>query len=70
MGSESKKGTRIAGVIAAVIAATQVVFLVRYVNRLPDDSLGIWLSVVTIVAWVVAAVLFLGRSRSERGKGG
>jgi Na+-transporting NADH:ubiquinone oxidoreductase subunit NqrE len=70
MGSEGKRGTNTAGLIAVLLAALQIVLLTRYVNRLPGDALGIWLHAVAIVAWIVAAVLFFRNARSESaGKG-
>lgn len=58
----------IAAVIAVVLAVFQVFSLTRYVSRLPDDTLGIWMHVVTIALWVVVAILFFRSSRSQGGK--
>ncbi|MFC1683448.1 hypothetical protein ACFL0G_04510 [Candidatus Zixiibacteriota bacterium] len=54
----------IATLIAVIIAVFQVFSLMRYVSRLPDDTLGIWMHVVMIFLWVVAAILFFRNSRS------
>ena len=62
----SSKRMRIAAVIAVILAAFQVISLTRYVSRLPDDTLGVWLHVATIFLWALVAILFFRGSRSER----
>ena len=61
------------GVIAAallmwVAAVFQVVSLARYMSRLPDDALGIWLHIAAIVLFAVAGTtLFVtGRVRQDK----
>jgi hypothetical protein len=54
--------------IAVVLAVAQVFSLTRYVSRLPEDTLGIWMHVVTIVLWAIVAVLFFRNWRRQIGK--
>jgi hypothetical protein len=53
-------------VLSEVIAMCQVVGLVRYSNRLPDDWLGVTLYAVTIVGLLaVAGMLAFGQRGPE-----
>jgi len=55
----------IAAVIALVIAVVQIILLSRYMSRLPDDTLGIWMHVLLIIIWIVVAVMFFRKSKSQ-----
>jgi hypothetical protein len=66
---ESKpKGWLIGAVALTVACIFQVIFLIRYVGRLPDDRLGIVLSAITIVAFALAAIGFFIRWNKEKSK--
>lgn len=55
------------GAVALTCACIfQVIGLIRYVDRLPGDRLGIVLSVITIVALALAAFGFLIRWNKEK----
>jgi hypothetical protein len=58
-----QKSLRIAAVISAVACLFQIIGLVRYVGRLPDDWIGIGLYAVTIVAFAVGAIGFYVRAK-------
>ena len=68
MEKSKSKGWLIGAVILTVALVFQVIFLIRYVGRLPDDRLGIILSVVTIVAFALAAFGFFIRWKKEKVK--
>jgi len=54
-------------VIFAVLALLQSVLLTRYIDRLPGDSLGIWLNSITIVLFLFASLkLFLSWRSGKR----
>jgi hypothetical protein len=67
MDAYKAKHMRIAGLAMLVPAGFQIVGLVRYLRRLPDDTLGVWLHVATIAAFVVAAILFFVAARKQDG---
>ena len=55
--------------VAATIACVlQIVALTRYVRRLPDDSVGIVLYVVTTVAFALAAFGFFIEWKKEKSR--
>jgi len=55
--------------IAATIACVlQVIALLRYVRRLPDDSVGIAIYSVTLVAFALAALGFFHQWKKEKRK--
>jgi len=56
---------RIASIFMAITALVQIFGLVRYLDRLPEDWLGIGLYVVTIVALVIASFGFYVKWRQE-----
>jgi hypothetical protein len=57
---------RFASILMAVAALLQIFGLVRYLDRLPEDWVGIGFFIVTIVAFVVASFGFYVRWRSEK----
>jgi len=65
--SEMKKakGLLIAAACSAVACIFQIVGLVRYLGRLPDDRLGIGLYAVTIVAFALGTIGFYVQSRKR-----
>ena len=54
---------------SAVACLLQIIGLVRYVGRLPDDWVGIGLYVVSAIAFAVGALGFYVRWRREGGDG-
>jgi hypothetical protein len=68
MEKSKSKGWLIGAVALTVACIFQVIGLIRYVGRLPDDRLGIVLSVVTIVAFALAAFGFFIRWNKEKSK--
>ena len=46
---------RILGWLAALAALLQAIGMIRYINRLPDDWVGITLYVITLLAFIVAS---------------
>lgn len=58
------------GAAASTVACVlQIVGLVRYIGRLPDDWLGIALYTVSAIAFAVGALGFYVRFRREGGDG-
>ena len=53
-------------IAAAIACVLQVIALLRYVKRLPDDSVGIVIYTVTVVAFALAAIGFLIRWNKEK----
>jgi hypothetical protein len=53
----------IGGIGSAVACILQIIGLVRYVGRLPDDWVGIGLYIATIVAFAVAAFGFYAQAQ-------
>lgn len=51
---------------AALAGVLQLVGLVRYANRLPDDWVGITLYVITIVAFAIASLGAYLRARQAK----
>jgi ABC-type transport system involved in cytochrome bd biosynthesis fused ATPase/permease subunit len=58
--------TFLVGVLSAVACILQITGLVRYLNRLPDDRLGISLYVITIVAFALVSIEHFHRWKKER----
>ena len=53
-----RNGWLIAAVIFAFGCLFQIVSLVRYLGRLPEDSLGIGLHVALIILFAVCAIVY------------
>lgn len=68
MEKSKAKGWLLGAVAAAIACILQVIGLIRYVGRLPDDRLGIGLYIVTIIAFGIAAIGFLIRWTREKRK--
>ena len=66
MSKPAGRGMMAGAVFALVVAIFEVVSLMRYIARLPDDSLGIWMHSITIILWVIIALVFLILSRRRR----
>jgi hypothetical protein len=66
MKKSNPKGWLIGAVALTFACILQVIFLIRYVGRLPDDRLGIVLSVITILAFALAAFGFFIRWNKEK----
>ncbi len=56
MKSKEKKRFRLFGWLAAIAAIFQMIGLIRYINRLPDDWIGIALYAITLVAFVLVSI--------------
>jgi hypothetical protein len=67
-GSVKPKGMLVAAVVFAIVCLFQIVSLVRYLERLPGDRLGIGMHIVTIILFAVAAIIFYIRWRREEPK--
>lgn len=65
---DDRKATNVwlAAAAPAVGCVLQVIALVRYVRRLPDDWVGIGIYSATIVAFAVAGIVGYARWRIER----
>jgi hypothetical protein len=60
------KGLLIAAVCSAIASLFQIIGLVRYLGRLPDDWIGIALYIVTIVAFALGAIGFYIQWRKQK----
>ena len=56
MTKKEAKRLQLFGWLAAVAAICQIIGLVRYINRLPDDWIGITLYAITLVAFVLVSI--------------
>ncbi len=63
------KGWLIAAVSSAIACVLEIIGLVRYLGRLPDDWIGIALYLVAIVAFALGAIGFYIRWTGEKQKG-
>jgi len=63
MSDRRSKGKAIAAVAALVVVIYQVFALMRYLVKLPDDTLGIWMHAIPIVLWALVAIVFFIQSR-------
>jgi len=59
------KGLVIAAIFSVVACLFQIIGLIRYLSRLPDDWIGIALYIVTIVAFLLGAVGFYIQWRKQ-----
>ena len=57
---------RVAAIFMAIMGVLQIVGLVRYLDRLPEDWIGIGLYILTIIAFVVASFGFYTKGRTEK----
>ena len=55
-----------AAICSLIACLLQIIGLVRYLNRLPEDRVGIGLYIVTIVAFAIGAVGFYIRWQGEK----
>ena len=53
-----RNGWLIAAVIFVFVCLFQIISLVRYLDRLPDDSLGIGLHILSIILFAVCAIAY------------
>ena len=56
MKTKNPRNLCIFGWSAAVAAVLQTIGLIRYVNRLPDDWIGITIYAITLLAFIVASI--------------
>ena len=63
------KNMLIGAVANAVACLLQIVGLVRYVGRLPDDRVGIGLYAATAIAFALGAFGFYARWKKEKREG-
>lgn len=68
MEKSKSKGWLLGAAAAAIACILQVIGLIRYVRRLPDDCVGITLYVITVAAFSLVAVVFLIRWKKEKTK--
>ena len=66
MHARSSRSTLVFAASAAVACLLQIVGLVRYVGRLPEDWIGIGLYAVTIAALAAGALGFYVRWRKDK----
>jgi hypothetical protein len=62
------KGMLIAALIFTFVCLFQIVSLLRYLERLPGDQLGVGMHIATIILFAVAAILFYIRWGREEPK--
>ena len=65
MNESRSRGFLIGSGIAAVACILQIIGLLRYVERLPDDWVGLGLYFVTIIAFALVAFGFYIQSRRQ-----
>ncbi len=65
MKESRSRGFVIASVIAVVACVLQIIGLLRYIERLPNDWVGIGLYVVTIIAFALVAFGFYVQARKQ-----
>lgn len=61
----SSRGYRIASAIAVIACVVQIIGLLRYVDRLPEDWVGIGLYMIIIVAFALVAFGFYIQSQKQ-----
>ena len=66
--SVKPKGMLIAAVIFAFVCLFEIVSLLRYLERLPGDRLGVGMHIVGIALFALAAILFYIQWRREKPK--
>ena len=69
MKTDQSKNMLLGAAASGVACVLQIVGLVRYVGRLPDDWLGIVLYTVSAIAFAAGALGFYVRWRREGGDG-
>ncbi|MFC1957532.1 hypothetical protein ACFLX0_01785 [Chloroflexota bacterium] len=65
---KSVKNPLIMSVAAAVACILQVIGLVRYIGRLPEDCIGIGLFSFTAIAFAIVSIGFLIQWRKQTNK--
>jgi hypothetical protein len=65
MKATNPRGYLIAAVIAVIACTVQIVGLLRYIDRLPEDWVGIGLYIITIVAFALVAFGFYVQSQKR-----
>ena len=60
------KGLLIATVCSAIACLLQIILLLRYLDRLPDDWVGIGLYAAAIVAFAIGAIGFYIQWRKQK----
>jgi hypothetical protein len=60
------KGLLVAAVFSLIACLFQIIGLIRYLGRLPDDWIGIALYLVTIVAFSLGAIGFYVQWRKQK----
>lgn len=66
MNKTSSNPFRAVNIFMAIMAVLQIFGLVRYLDRLPEDWIGIGLYIVTIIAFVIASFGFYAKGRMEK----
>jgi hypothetical protein len=66
MNSKKARNFRIFGWMAALAVLLQTIGLIRYINRLPEDWVGIMLYAITLLAFIAASAgAFLEARKDE-----
>lgn len=55
MNRKNPRNFRVFGWLAALAALLQTIGLIRYINQLPDDWIGIALYTITLLAFIAAS---------------
>ena len=66
MKPRSSRTTFLVGVLSGVACLLQITGLMRYLERLPGDRLGITLYVITVIAFALISIEHFARWRKER----
>jgi len=69
MSKKNYRGYLVGAVIMIAAAALQLIGFLRYLDRLPDDLVGLGLYVVTIIALVISALGFYIQWREKSREG-
>ena len=64
MNNKISRRFRIFGWLAALAALLQMIGLIRYISRLPEDWIGIALYTITLIAFVAASAGAFIQSRN------
>jgi hypothetical protein len=62
---KNSNSSRFATIFMVIAALLQIFGLIRYLDRLPQDWLGIGIYIVTIVAFVIASFGFYSKGRRQ-----
>jgi len=67
MTTKDSRRFRLMGWLAIIAATLQTVGLIRYIQRLPDDWIGITLYTITLIAFVAVSIgSFIQASQKDK----